>query len=207
MFQLIDDQAFRVQQGWKINPTGFPINILAFDLQILAIMITVRRATSKDAELIADMSRQTFYDAFARDNTKEDMDKFMNEQFTKDLLMKEVGAERNIFLLAYEGEDPVGYVRMRENNIPPELGTDRAIELARIYAVQSAIGKGVGRVLMQNCIDIAMKKNYHVIWLGVWEHNQRAIGFYTRWGFEKFADHAFILGNDVQKDWLMKRDI
>lgn len=170
-------------------------------------MITVRHATTHDAELIADMSRQTFYDSFAQDNTKEDMDKFMNEQFTKDSLIKEVGAEQNIFLLAYEGEVPVGYVRMRENNIPPELDTDRAVELARIYAVQSAIGKGVGRVLMQKTIDTAREKNYHTIWLGVWEHNQRAIDFYTRWGFEKFADHDFILGNDVQKDWLMKRNI
>ena len=168
-------------------------------------MITVHIATLKDAELIADMSRQTFNDSFAKENSKEDMDKFMNEQFTKESLMKEVGAEQNLFLLAYEGDEPVGYVRMRENNIPPELGTDRAIEVARIYAVQTAIGKGVGSVLMQKCIDIARGKNHHTIWLGVWEHNQRAIDFYTRWGFEKFADHDFILGNDVQKDWLMKK--
>src|SRR6187399_3234096 len=118
-------------------------------------MVTVRIATLKDAELIADMSRQTFYDSFAKENTIEDMDKFMNEQFTKETLMKEVGEERNIFLLAYDGNDPVGYARMRENNIPPELGTDRAIEVARIYAVQHAIGKGIGRELMQKCIDIA----------------------------------------------------
>jgi ribosomal protein S18 acetylase RimI-like enzyme len=170
-------------------------------------MVTVRIATLKDAELIADMSRQTFYDSFAKENTIEDMDKFMNEQFTKETLMKEVGEERNIFLLAYDGNDPVGYARMRENNIPPELGTDRAIEVARIYAVQHAIGKGIGRELMQKCIDIAREKNHHTMWLGVWEHNQRAIDFYTRWGFEKFADHDFILGNDVQKDWLMKRKV
>jgi len=170
-------------------------------------MITVRNAILEDAELIADMSRQTFYDSFAKENTREDMDKFMNEQFTKEQLMKEVGAERNIFLLAYEGDEAVGYVRMRENNIPPELGTDKAIEIARIYAVQTAIGKGVGSVLMQKCIDIARERKHHTIWLGVWEHNQRAIDFYTRWGFEKFADHDFILGNDVQKDWLMKRKV
>ena len=170
-------------------------------------MVTVRIATLKDAELIADMSRQTFYDSFAKENTIEDMDKFMNEQFTKETLMKEVGEERNIFSLAYDGNDPVGYARMRENNIPPELGTDRAIEVARIYAVQHAIGKGIGRELMQKCIDIAREKNHHTMWLGVWEHNQRAIDFYTRWGFEKFADHDFILGNDVQKDWLMKRKV
>jgi ribosomal protein S18 acetylase RimI-like enzyme len=118
-----------------------------------------------------------------------------------------VGQDRNIFLLAYDGKEPVGYVRLRENNIPPSLGTDRAIEIARIYALQSSIGKGVGSALMQECIDIAREKQHHTLWLGVWEHNQRAIAFYTKWGFKKFSEHDFILGNDVQKDWLMKKNI
>lgn len=170
-------------------------------------MITIKVADKNDAELIADMSRQTFYDSFEADNTKEDMDIFLSKTFTKEALMKEVVTENNIFLLAYDGDEPVGYVRMRENNIPPELGTDRAIEIARIYSIKTSIGKGVGRELMKKCIEIAKEKNHHTLWLGVWEHNQRAIDFYTRWGFEKFSDHDFVLGKDVQKDWLMKKNI
>ncbi|MGZ5221341.1 MAG: N-acetyltransferase family protein [Chitinophagaceae bacterium] len=170
-------------------------------------MVTVRIATKKNAELIADMSRQTFYDTFASYNTKEDIDKFMNEQFTRESLIREVGAENNIFLLAYDQEQPVGYARIRENNNPPSLGTSNAIELARIYATAQSIGKGIGKVLMQKCIGIAKASNRECIWLGVWEKNQRAIDFYKKWGFEKFADHDFILGNDVQKDWLMKKTI
>ncbi len=168
-------------------------------------MISIRIAGANDAELIADLSRKTFCDSFASYNTRENMDKFLSEQFTRDALMKEVGAENNIFLLAYKENTAVGYVRLRENNIPPSLGTDRAIEIARIYAVQDSIGTGVGAAMMRKCIDIALEKNYHTIWLGVWEHNQRAIDFYKRWGFEKFAEHDFILGDDVQKDWLMKK--
>lgn len=170
-------------------------------------MINIRIADKNDAELIADMSRQTFYDSFATQNTKEDMDIFLSKTFTKEILMNEVGAERNIFLLAYDNDEPVGYVRMRENNMPPQLGTDRAMEIARIYSIKTSIGKGIGRALMQKCIDIAKERNHHTVWLGVWEHNQRAIDFYTRWGFEKFSDHDFILGSDVQKDWLMKKSI
>lgn len=81
-------------------------------------MLKIRIASSEDAELIADMSRQTFYETFVSQNTKENMDKFMNGVFTKDALTKEVGAPGNIFLLAYDEQEPVGYVRMRENNNP-----------------------------------------------------------------------------------------
>ena len=170
-------------------------------------MISIRFATETDAELIADMSRQTFYDTFAPHNSKENMDKFLTEQFTRDTLLKEVGAAWNIFILAYDGLEPVGYARMRENNNPPSLGTVKAMEIARIYAVATAIGKGIGRALMTACIDIAAEKKNKVVWLGVWEKNQRAIDFYHKWGFEKFSDHVFILGDEVQNDWLMKKVI
>ncbi|MCY7311835.1 MAG: GNAT family N-acetyltransferase [Bacteroidota bacterium] len=170
-------------------------------------MITIRIATINDAELIADISRQTFLDTFASQNTTENIDKFMNETFSKEALMKEVGTAGNIFLLAYDGNEPVGYVRMRENNNPPELGNIVAIEIARIYATVNSIGKGVGKALMQKCIEIAASKMATVIWLGVWEENHRAIDFYTQWGFEKFSTHVFMLGDDPQTDWLMKKTI
>ena len=59
--------------------------------------IQIREATAADAELIATLSRQTFYDAFAGDNSKADMDKFMDETFTPEKLIKEVGAAGNKF--------------------------------------------------------------------------------------------------------------
>lgn len=170
-------------------------------------MIQIRFCTEADASLIADLSRQTFYETFASENTAADMEKFMTEQFSREALMKEVGAEGNIFFLAYDGETPVGYARMRESNNPPELGDKRTIEIARIYAATSCIGKGVGKALMQKCIDAAKEMNKEVVWLGVWQKNQRAIDFYTKWGFEKFSTHVFVLGNDPQTDWLMKKDL
>ena len=169
--------------------------------------ITIRYATQDDATLIADLSRQTFYDTFAEENSKENMDKFMNEVFTREGLMAEVGAINNIFLLAYDNIEPVGYVRLRENNNPPELKSNNAIEIARIYASTPSIGKGVGKALMQKSIAIAVEKKVDWVWLGVWEKNQRAIEFYTKWGFEKFSTHVFMLGNDAQTDWLMKKSL
>ena len=163
--------------------------------------IIIKQATRKDAALIADVSRKAFYDTFAAYNTAEDMDKFMTEQFSRQKLMDEVEAEGNIFLLAYSNEEVAGYARLCES---PDLIDKKAIEIARIYAVQDSIGKGVGSALMQHCIGIAKERGKQVIWLGVWEKNQRAIDFYIKWGFEKFGEHPFMLGNDAQTDWLMK---
>ena len=76
--------------------------------------ITIRYATPDDAELIADLSRKTFYETFGHVNTKENMEKFMNDQFNREKLVKEVTEPGNTFLLAFDNDIPVGYVRMRE---------------------------------------------------------------------------------------------
>lgn len=169
------------------------------------INITIRTAITKDAALIADLSRETFYNAFAPANTREDMDKFMNEVFTREKLMAELDLPGNIFLLAYAGNEVAGYVRIRDKSIPEtSLDTDNIIEIARIYTASASTNKGTGTALMNRCIEIAREKQRRYLWLGVWEKNEKAIRFYERFGFKKFGEHDFVLGNDVQTDWFMK---
>ncbi|WP_127129894.1 GNAT family N-acetyltransferase [Pseudoflavitalea rhizosphaerae] len=167
--------------------------------------ILIRYGTREDAMAIAALSRETFYSAFAADNSVEDMEKFMSEQFSTERLMAQVGAPGNIFLLAYAEQQLAGYVRMLDGFPPSELHDFPTIEIARIYAREDVIGKGVGKALMQRCIEIATNMNKRSIWLGVWEKNDRAIAFYAKWGFEKFGEHDFLLGNDVQRDWMMRK--
>lgn len=169
--------------------------------------INICYATADDAELIADISRQTFEEAFAAQNTPENMQKFLNEQFTKEALIEEVGTNGNTFLMAYAENELVGYVRLRDNNTPEGLEGQNVIEISRIYATAGAIGKGIGSELMQACVDTARQLKKDVIWLMVWEQNQKAIEFYKKWGFEKFGDQGFVLGDDIQNDWLMKRNV
>jgi len=170
--------------------------------------INIREATYADAELIANLSRETFYNAFAVHNTKANMDKFMNEVFSRENLIAEVDLPNNIFLLAYKGIEPAGYAKMRDKNIPETpLGTDNIIEIARIYTASSEIGKGIGSLLLNACVSIAKQRQRQYIWLGVWEKNDKAIRFYERFGFKRFGEHIFMLGDDVQTDWLMLREI
>lgn len=168
---------------------------------------TLRTATAADATLVADISRQTFYDAFAADNTPEDMALFLNEQFTRGRLMLEVGRPGLHFILAYDGPTVAAYAKLRDGKTPPALGSSNALEIARLYACTPYIGRGAGRALMAESLRIAGERGKDWVWLGVWEHNQRAIDFYSAWGFEKFDECDFLLGTDVQRDWLMRRKV
>ena len=59
--------------------------------------VEIRLATKADARLIADMSRDAFMASFGQQNTAYDMIKYLGQQFTKEILMVEVGAIDHIF--------------------------------------------------------------------------------------------------------------
>jgi diamine N-acetyltransferase len=45
------------------------------------------------------------------------------------------------------------------------------------------------------------------LWLGVWEHNPRAIRFYEKHGFTTVGEQPFVLGKDPQRDLVMVRPL
>jgi ribosomal protein S18 acetylase RimI-like enzyme len=167
-------------------------------------MIEVRMADPNDASLIADISRETFHETFAEFNSVANMDKFMSEQFSREILMKEVGAPGNSFFIAWVDDNPVGYALMKEN---VNLHGPGSIEIARIYAKKNWIGKGIGSALIDKCIDTAIALGKELVWLGVWERNEPAIQFYQQKGFEKAGTHVFLLGDDPQTDWIMQKKL
>jgi diamine N-acetyltransferase len=169
-------------------------------------LITVRKAVLEDVEELARLSSTTFYDAFANDNTPEDMEMHLKAYYSVEKLSTELQDEQSTFLFAYFGHELVGYVKINEQRSPNEdASLDSPIELARIYTVQKMVGKGIGKALMQASIDFAREKQKKTIWLGVFQENETAIAFYKKWGFEIYGEHVFVVGTDPQMDWLMKK--
>ena len=166
--------------------------------------INIRIASTDDALLIATISRQTFYDTYAAENTAENMEKFLTLQFNEEKLIKEVGADGNYFYLAYIKNTIAGYIKIKEA-VHPNSTERNPIELSRIYVCKGFIGKAVGRALMQTAIDFAKERGKDCLWLIVWKENKKALRFYQSFQFEIFAENIFILGDDHQSDWVMKK--
>ena len=132
---------------------------------------------------------------------------YLEKNFTHEQLEREVDDKASTFLMALDRDVVAGYAKLRTGNNPPEVAEPNAIEIERIYCIQEYLGKKVGKILMQACLDIARQQGYEIVWLGVWEYNPRAMVFYENWGFEKFGSHPFLLGTDLQRDLLMKKKL
>jgi ribosomal protein S18 acetylase RimI-like enzyme len=171
-------------------------------------LVRIRRAAPEDAAMLASLAASSFADTFAADNDPRDMAEYMAGAFGESVQRAELEDPRNTVLLAHRGDEVVGYAMLREGGAPSCVADRVAgepIELARLYAASAAIGSGVGGALMQACLDEAAVRDRAATWLGVWEHNARAIAFYRRWAFHDVGSQHFQLGRDTQTDRVMLR--
>jgi ribosomal protein S18 acetylase RimI-like enzyme len=170
--------------------------------------LTIIQADVSHAPLLTSISLQSFCEAFEKDNNPEDFKTYVDEAFSEEQLNKDIKEPGSIFYLAYYNGEAVGYARLRNSTeVNDKFPGKKLIELHRLYTLDKYIGRGIGKALMNHCLQVAKQKGFEVIWLGVWEHNDHAQGFYKSFGFEKFSSHVFMVGNDPQTDYLLKKNL
>ncbi len=170
------------------------------------MLISVKEATTANAETISRLATETFYETYSWYNTVADMQEYTETYFSLTKTKEELKEQGTHFLLAYAGDAVIGYAKLRNTENPPELKNKKNIEIERIYVQQKFQKHKVGYALIKECMDLARRKKLDCIWLGVWEKNTKAHAFYERVGFKTFGTHIFTLGKDPQLDHLMKFD-
>jgi ribosomal protein S18 acetylase RimI-like enzyme len=170
-------------------------------------VLHIRRAVTGDAKLIAGLSAVTFLDTFKGTCTGADMQRFIEQYFNVDRVQTELQDVNDFYFIACIDGSATGYIRMKEEESDVAIiNMHKGIELKRIYVLKEYHSKKIGAALMNFALDFAAEKNYEMIWLGVWEHNERAKAFYNKFGFEDSGVmHPFPIGKTPQTDvWLYR---
>lgn len=166
--------------------------------------IEIKKATLTEIDQLQQIGRQTFYETFASGNTKENMQKYLDEGFSVDKLTTELSDKNAEFYFATFNKKVIGYLKLNFGQSQTELKDNTALEIERIYVLKEFHGKAVGQALYEKAIQVARQTKSDYVWLGVWEKNPRAINFYKKNGFVEFDKHIFLLGEDKQTDIMMK---
>ena len=156
-------------------------------------------------DLLQQISRQTFSDTFAVSNTAEDMRYYLEHNLSEVRLLEELNTPGVTFYFAYAGHEIAGYLKINEGEAQQEFKSQSCLEIERIYILKAFQGKHIGQHLFDKAIATGIEKGLDFIWLGVWEKNEKAIGFYLKNGFSVFGKHTFMLGSDEQTDLLLKK--
>lgn len=165
--------------------------------------IQLIQCTTENLDALQTISRDTFYESFHEQNCEESMIAYLNTAFSADKLTVELENKQSLFKLLYVNEELAGYLKVNTDEAQSEqLGQD-TLEVERIYILSRFQKVGLGKVLMDEAIKLANKKNKNKIWLGVWEKNLNAIAFYEKAGFAKTGSHSFFMGEEEQIDFIM----
>jgi ribosomal protein S18 acetylase RimI-like enzyme len=169
---------------------------------------TLREATTDDAELLARVGATLFEQTFGAANSPEDMASYLASTFTPENQSAELGDDACVVWIAEdETGTAVGYATLWRDSRADSVAANLPAEIQRIYADQAFHGRGLGKALMNACVERARAWGCDVIWLAVWQKNPRAIAFYEKEGYRRVGEKTFQLGSDTQHDYVMARNL
>lgn len=166
-------------------------------------MTTLRLAFPADSPTLAVLAERTFRDTFGSRNSPENMDLHCAKSFGPDIQQREIGDRGLVTTIAESDGTMTGYSQLRLLREHESVVAERPAELNRIYVVAEWQGRGIARELMQRALDSAASAGADCLWLGVWEHNPKAMAFYRKFGLEVVGTQAFMLGEERQRDLVM----
>jgi GNAT superfamily N-acetyltransferase len=160
----------------------------------------IRRGTPDDAGWLSAFAAHTFTDTYGRDNRPEDLDLHLATCYTPERQSCELADPDVVTLLAHVGDTAAGYAQVRRGNAPACVTGAAPVELHRFYVDRPWHGTGVSQSLLQAARAAARELGAATLWLKVWEHNPRAIAFYSKAAFVQVGRADFFVGSDRQND-------
>ena len=170
-------------------------------------VLTYRYANPEECRLVAHLTEYTFRESWTEDGNESDVTHYVNENFSQEVIKHELKGSSIIYLLAFNEEVAVGYIKLERNLQPEGHQYVKPFSISRVYVMKSFQGNQIGSRLLQQAIEIATKENFEMIWLGVWNENYRALHLYERFGFERFGTYQFIMGKAISNDYLMMKKL
>ncbi|MEK4058340.1 MULTISPECIES: GNAT family N-acetyltransferase [Paenibacillus] len=169
--------------------------------------VIIKKCSREDLQILQQISVETFNDTFKYQNSPENMKTYLEKAFNYKQLEKELSNIYSEFFFISFNEELAGYLKVNINDSQSEKTGDDSLEIERIYIRIKFQRKGLGKYLIDKATDVAMIQNKKMIWLGVWEKNEKAIDFYKKIGFVQTGAHSFFMGDEEQIDFIMTKTL
>jgi len=166
--------------------------------------ITIRLATTADAEALSRLAAKTFPLGCPADTDPRHLEEFIATELTADRFCEFIAGNGVTILLAEAAGELAGFAMLVSGCAHPLIKAERPIELRKCYVDPTHHGRGVAQRLLRAAMPLL--DDHDVAWLSVFSGNARAISFYRSSGFEVVGTHYFNVGGDPQKDFVMRRE-
>ena len=156
-------------------------------------MVTIVKATTYNAALLADIGRITFIVSHGHSAPAADIDASDATKYTPAVIQQELSDPKNIYHILYYDQQAAGYSKIVLHSPHPGMPQQNITKLERIYLLKEFYELKLGYELLRFNIDLSKKNNEAGMWLYVWKENHRAVNFYTKAGFRITGSYDFKL--------------
>lgn len=170
-------------------------------------MSLIRPVTIDELEKLSEISETTFRETFSAQNPPEIIDTHCASAFTVEKLRAEFQTMGSAFFFQEHESEFAGFLKLNAGPAQTEDFGDDHLEIERVYLLRAFHGKGLGKTLLNYAMTYAQGIGKTAVWLGVWEENTNAIGFYKALRFVPFGEHIFDVGGDPQRDLLLRLSV
>ena len=153
---------------------------------------------------LLEISKTTFTETFASQNSEENMKLYIYENLNEATLRSEINSPTSKFYFVYYKDELAGYLKLNFPGKSADTSNNNLLEIERIYILKIFQRMGLGQALYLYSKEIAKSHDLKGVWLGVWERNILAQRFYKKNGFRQTGSHVFTLGEDDQTDIIMR---
>lgn len=167
----------------------------------------IKKCNLEDINTLQTVAQQTFYETFAAVNTEQDIQDYLTNVLSQTALKQQLNNPHSSFYLLQINNQIAGYLKLNIETAQTEDNDPTAMEIERIYLLQTFQGQNLGKILLNKAIELAKEQQKSYIWLGVWENNSKALAFYKKNDFYKTGEHSFLLGDDNQTDYILRKDL
>jgi ribosomal protein S18 acetylase RimI-like enzyme len=165
----------------------------------------IRRAAPADAPVLAWLGPALFRETFGAEFPPEVIAERMASTYARGRLEVELADPDQAWFLALAGQDPVGFLALREGPAPGFAPDPRAFEISRLYVLAAWHGRGPGFTLMEAGLGEAAERSAGTVWLQAWERNAKALAFYRAHGFRRIGEITVDLAGIVLPHLLLAR--
>lgn len=162
-------------------------------------MITIIKAKANDFEIIKDLAYRIWPDTYGAILSKQQLTFMLGAFYSVATLKDNVQNKGHHFLLVLDANKHVGFASY-EHNYQRKLVT----RLHKIYLLPEMQGKGIGKLIIDRVVAIAIQNKMTFISLNV-NRSNKALTFYQKLGFKIISEEDIELDHGyMMEDYVME---
>jgi ribosomal protein S18 acetylase RimI-like enzyme len=162
-------------------------------------MITFRTAAPVDIPVLQRLADRIWREHYPGIITQEQIDYMLAMMYASAVIEDEIERQGYRYVIVDDRNEPVGFIAYRRDE------QERTVKIGKLYLLPSRQGKGIGRQMLQQVKDDAVRSNAKGVYLFVNKKNRMAIRAYERFGFVKAAEVVTDIGGGfVMDDYRME---